>query len=60
MLIDILNSQHKTILNSKEIKKAYLKNIKDSKNQNHITTEKYYEQVENQSQSPSWMFKSAE
>jgi hypothetical protein len=42
ILSEILNSQHKLILNTKEIKQAYLKNLKDSKNQNHITYEQYY------------------
>ena len=59
MLIDILNSQHKTILNSKEIKKAYLQNIKDEKNQSHITVQQYYNEPPSQA-TTSWMFKSAE
>ena len=42
ILSEILNSQHKLILNTKEIKQAYLKNLKDSRNQNHITYEQYY------------------
>lgn len=59
MLIDILNSQHKPILNSKEIKKAYLQSIKDGKNQNHITVQQYYNESPRQT-TTSWMFKSAE
>lgn len=60
ILIELLNSQNKVILNTKEIKKSYLKNLKDSKNQNHITPEQYYKQVEEgQLDSPSWIFKSS-
>ena len=59
ILSDILTSQKKLILNSKEIKKAYLQNLKYEKSQNHITTKQYYSNVEettNKDQ-PSWMFK---
>ncbi|MBQ5945358.1 hypothetical protein IJL65_02985 [bacterium] len=38
----ILQSQNKTILNTKEIKKAYLQNLRIEKSENSITTEQYF------------------
>ena len=61
VLTEILNSQKKLILNSKEIKNAYLKNLKNERNENHITYEQYYASntIEEPkiNQTPSWMFK---
>ena len=59
ILSDILTSQKKLILNSKEIKKAYLENLKYEKRQNHITTKQYYSNTEetDNKDKPSWMFK---
>jgi hypothetical protein len=68
-----LESQHKTILNVDEVKKAYLQNLRIEKSNNSISTKQYYSQptaeVHNnnsvqhtpeqspRSQSNSWMFK---
>lgn len=41
-LLEILNKQNKQILNTKEIKQAYLNNIRNKTNQDHITPEQYY------------------
>ena len=61
ILTDILQSQKKTILNTKEIKSAYLKNLKDERNDNHITTQQYYAHQTVQwvvsNNVTSWMFK---
>ena len=65
ILTQILQSQNKTILNSSEIKKAYLHNLKIEKSSNSITTQQYYapennnqNNITNQNiQSHSWMFK---
>jgi hypothetical protein len=46
-LNEILLSQHKTILNATEIKKAYLQNLRIEKSQNSITKEQYYSTAEN-------------
>ena len=67
-LISILQSQNKTILNTKEIKKSYLEKLKSAKSQPHITPQQYYanqninnhatNQTNNQIwNTPSWMFK---
>lgn len=64
VLTDILTSQHKTILNSNEIKKAYLQNLKIEKSNSIITTQKYYSQDTNDNttaQKPhSGMFKQSD
>jgi UDP-N-acetylmuramoyl-L-alanyl-D-glutamate--2,6-diaminopimelate ligase len=58
ILSDILTSQKKLILNSKEIKKAYLENLKYEKSQHHITTKQYYSDIDEiTTDKPSWMFK---
>ena len=62
VLSEILTSQKKLILNSKEIKNAYLQNLRYEKNQNHITTKQYYSNTEQPqinpiNNKPSWMFK---
>ena len=69
VLTKILEYQHKTILNTDEIKKAYLQNLRIEKSSNSITTKQYYFQpkttvqtTENHSDSTnsskqSWMFK---
>jgi hypothetical protein len=73
VLTKILESQHKTILNSNEIKLAYLQNLRIEKSKNSITTQQYYSEantVSNQTDQfssntpnptsptqPSWMFK---
>ena len=44
ILTSILESQHKTILNVNEIKKAYLQNLRIEKSANSITTKQYYSQ----------------
>lgn len=59
VLSAILQSQNKTILNTKEIKKAYLQNLRIEKSENSITTEQYFSaapapEIKN---TPSWMFK---
>ena len=59
VLSDILQSQNKTILNTKEIKKAYLQNLRIEKSENSITTQQYFApqptpEIKN---TPSWMFK---
>lgn len=40
-LISLLQSQNKSILNSSEVKKAYLEELKSDKNPNHITPQQY-------------------
>ena len=62
ILSDILQSQNKTILNTKEIKKAYLQNLRIEKSGNSITKEQYFSQpatpeIKN---TPSWMFRRPE
>ena len=63
ILTRILESQHKTILNSKEIKKAYLQALKLEKSSNSITEQQYYSKspespITNQNnQVRTWMFK---
>jgi hypothetical protein len=62
VLSEILTSQKKLILNSKEIKKAYLQNLRYEKSQNHITTKEYYSNPQPNptpidNNKPSWMFK---
>ena len=65
VLTKILQSQNKTILNSNEIKKAYLNNLKLEKSSNSISTQQYYtpennnqSNITNQNtQQHSWMFK---
>ncbi len=59
ILSEILQSQNKTILNTKEIKKAYLQNLRIEKSGNSITTQQYFSpqptpEIKN---TPSWMFK---
>jgi UDP-N-acetylmuramoyl-L-alanyl-D-glutamate--2,6-diaminopimelate ligase len=44
VLSEILKSQQKTILNTDEIKKAYLQNLRIEKSSNSITTQQYYSQ----------------
>ena len=61
LLTEILTSQNKVILNSKEIKKAYLQNLKYEKGQSFLTTDQYYSNIWNNisiDNKPSWMFKS--
>jgi hypothetical protein len=41
VLMEILQSQGKRILNASEIKKQYLEEMKDKKNPEHITPEQY-------------------
>jgi hypothetical protein len=41
-LTELLTSQNKLILNSNEIKKAYLQNLKAEKNESRITPQQYY------------------
>jgi hypothetical protein len=43
-LAKILQFQHKTILNTNEIKRAYLQNLRIEKSSNSITTQQYYSQ----------------
>ena len=70
LLTKILEIQHKTILNSDEIRKAYLQNLRIEKSANSITTNQYYATTqisanqgsqETQTISPTstrtWMFK---
>ena len=63
ILTRILESQHKTILNSKEIKKTYLQALKLEKSSNSITEQQYYSKspespITNQNnQVRTWMFK---
>jgi len=65
VLIEILQSQNKTILNSGEIKKAYLQNLRIEKSWNSITANQYYSQPATENTNtqtegtvkPSWMFK---
>ena len=61
LLTEILTSQNKVILNSKEIKKAYLQNLKYEKGQSFLTTDQYYSNIWNNisiDNKPSWIFKS--
>ena len=67
MLTDLLLSKNKTILNAKEIKKAYLQQLKLEKSHNSITKQQYYSDTENtnneihpKTQTRSWMFKPIE
>ena len=67
VLTDLLLSKNKTILNTKEIKKAYLEQLRIEKTGNSITKQQYYESPETlnneapqQIQLPSWMFKPIE
>ena len=57
VLTKILEYQHKTILNSSEIKRAYLQNLRIEKSSNSITAKQYYFQpntsVQNSGQSHS-------
>ena len=64
VLTDLLLSQNKTILNSKEIKKAYLQQLKIEKNNNILTKEQYYStdqdsptEISSTTQKRTWMFK---
>lgn len=64
LLTKLLQLQHKTILNTNEIKKAYLQNLRIEKSANSITKQQYYSEVsqpskpqEPQIQTRSWMFK---
>ena len=64
ILTHILQSQNKIILNSNEIKKAYLQKLRIEKSPNSITTQQYYNQNQNTQtptteniQTRSWMFK---
>ena len=62
VLSDILQSQNKAILNTKEIKKAYLQNLRIEKSENSITTQQYFApqptpEIKN---TPSWMFKNSD
>ncbi len=59
VLSDILRSQNKLILNAKEIKNAYLQNLKIEKSKSSITTKQYFaQQIESKDNTRSWMFKS--
>ena len=60
VLSAILQSQNKTILNTKEIKKAYLQNLRIEKSENSITTQQYFapQPTPEIKDTPSWMFKS--
>jgi hypothetical protein len=40
----MLELQHKTILNTNEVKKAYLQNLRIEKSSNSITKQQYYSQ----------------
>lgn len=64
LLTKLLQLQHKTILNTNEIKKAYLQNLKIEKSRNSITKQQYYSETSPQTklqeasiQTRSWMFK---
>ena len=64
LLTKLLQLQHKTILNTNEIKKAYLQNLRIEKSANSITKQQYYSEPsqttntqETQAQTRSWMFK---
>lgn len=61
VLINLLLSQNKTILNTKEIKKAYLQQLKIEKSNSSITKQQYYtdtEEAENShTQKRTWMFR---
>lgn len=62
-LNDLLLSQNKKILNTKEIKESYLKQLKIEKSNSSITKEQYYsvqnteDKTPQQWQTRSWMFK---
>ena len=63
ILTDILQSQHKTILNTKEIRNAYLQNLRIEKSGNSISTQQYFSQTTATPQinnTPSWMFKNSD
>ena len=67
VLTQILSSQNIAILNSKEIKKAYLENLRIEKSSNSITKDQYYSspmqntlEVPSIDQQPSWMFKNTD
>ena len=68
VLTEILLSQNKTILNVKEIKKAYLEELKVEKSKNTITKEQYYSTTPDSTDSNTssqiskrtWMFKPIE
>jgi hypothetical protein len=51
-LINILQSQGESLLNSKEIKKQYLAELKNKVNPNHITPEQYLQGETNQATNP--------
>ena len=66
ILTKILESQHKTILNANEIKKAYLQNLRIEKSASSITTKQYYSSdtttqtdkiFSDQKMQRTWMFK---
>jgi hypothetical protein len=64
VLAKLLQLQHRTILNTNEIKKAYLQNLRIEKSANSITKQQYYSEPsqttntqETQAQTRSWMFK---
>ena len=66
VLTELLLSQNKTILNTKEIKKAYLQQLKIEKSKNSITKEQYYSETEEsnneipQTNKRTWMFRPIE
>ena len=67
VLTDLLLSKNQTILNVKEMKKAYLQQLKLEKSGSSITTQQYYSSPEvpanwisQKTQEPSWMFKPVE
>ena len=66
VLYEILNAQHKSILNAKEIKKAYLQKLKLDKNASSITAQQYYsssssnEDSQKNNYAPTGMFKHEE
>ena len=68
ILTRILEYQHKTILNADEIRKAYLQNLRIEKSSNSITTQQYYSQNSESTQtnntqstqSRTWMFKTVD
>ena len=64
VLVKLLQLQHRTILNTNEIKKAYLQNLRIEKSASSITKQQYYSEPsqttntqETQAQTRSWMFK---
>ena len=62
ILSDLLQSQNKVILNTKEIKKAYLQNLRIEKSENSITTQQYFSQpsAPDIANTPSGMFKKSD